>query len=311
MMQIKCEMCGSSDLVKENSLYVCKHCGMKYSPEEAKKMMVEIEGAVKIDNTEEIANLYVLAKRAKESENYKEAQNYYSQILLKAPTDWEAAFYSLIFDATNCVIAQIAESCDKITLGIPSVIKLVKNTVTDREELKRICNEMANEVNWAVGLFFETAQKHFDYDWHKKEEAESSAVYAAYEFAYELRMAFPNKEYIDSEILCIKQAMLMQSRMYTCDAKHREIYINNARYLKQYCPSYEVPLIGGVTTQQIESGLSVEEIEAAYIKDCKEIEEQTKAEDEKSKKKFWTIVIVIAVVMYILGRLGIGLLLGF
>ena len=54
---IVCEMCGSNDVIKKDGLYVCQHCGTKYDPEEAKKLMVEI----KIDNSAKIQNLYQLA----------------------------------------------------------------------------------------------------------------------------------------------------------------------------------------------------------------------------------------------------------
>lgn len=41
MKQLTCEMCGSTDLTKQDGVFVCQTCGTKYSVEEAKKMMVE------------------------------------------------------------------------------------------------------------------------------------------------------------------------------------------------------------------------------------------------------------------------------
>lgn len=41
MKQLTCEMCGSTDLIKQNGVFVCQSCGTKYSVETAKKMMVE------------------------------------------------------------------------------------------------------------------------------------------------------------------------------------------------------------------------------------------------------------------------------
>ena len=41
MKQLTCQMCGSTDLMKQNGVFVCQTCGMKYSVEEAKKMMIE------------------------------------------------------------------------------------------------------------------------------------------------------------------------------------------------------------------------------------------------------------------------------
>ena len=46
MKQLTCEMCGSTDLIKQDGVFVCQTCGCKYSVEEAKKMM--IEGTVEV-----------------------------------------------------------------------------------------------------------------------------------------------------------------------------------------------------------------------------------------------------------------------
>ena len=85
MQAIKCEMCGSTDFVKQDGLFVCQHCGAKYTVEEAKKLMVE--GTVKIDTTEKLDNLRVLAERARATGNTAKAQEYYEQILLEDPED--------------------------------------------------------------------------------------------------------------------------------------------------------------------------------------------------------------------------------
>lgn len=39
MKQLTCEMCGSKDFVKEDGLFVCQSCGIKYTIEEAKKLI--------------------------------------------------------------------------------------------------------------------------------------------------------------------------------------------------------------------------------------------------------------------------------
>ena len=43
MKAMVCEMCGSTELVKQNGMYVCQYCGTKYSVEEAKKLRCEYE----------------------------------------------------------------------------------------------------------------------------------------------------------------------------------------------------------------------------------------------------------------------------
>ena len=81
MKQLTCEMCGSTDLVKQDGVFVCQSCGTKYSVEEAKKMMVEgtvdVSGStVKIDTSDELENLYQIARRAKNEKNAENAAKY-------------------------------------------------------------------------------------------------------------------------------------------------------------------------------------------------------------------------------------------
>ena len=58
---LTCEMCGSTELIKQNGVFVCQACGTKYSLEEAKKMMVEgtvnVSGTVKIDMSDKLKRL--------------------------------------------------------------------------------------------------------------------------------------------------------------------------------------------------------------------------------------------------------------
>lgn len=85
MKPLTCEMCGSTNLLKQDGVFVCQSCGTKYSVEEAKKMMVEgtvaVEGTVKIDTSSELKNLYEIARRAKDMENAENAEKYYDMIL--------------------------------------------------------------------------------------------------------------------------------------------------------------------------------------------------------------------------------------
>ena len=108
MKPLVCEMCGSHDVVKQNGVFVCQHCGTKYSVEEAKKMMVE--GTVKIDNSDKFNNLYHLAKRARLENDEVNAAKYYSMVLENDPTNWEASFYSVYFSAIQTNIVGISSA---------------------------------------------------------------------------------------------------------------------------------------------------------------------------------------------------------
>lgn len=85
MKAITCEMCGSTNLIKEDGVFVCQSCGTKYSVEEAKKMMIEgtvsVKGSVMIDNTRLIENYLVIASNASQAGNYTEAESYCNKII--------------------------------------------------------------------------------------------------------------------------------------------------------------------------------------------------------------------------------------
>lgn len=78
-----CELCGSNDIVKENGLFVCQHCGTKYTADEARKLM----GTVKIDRMEEFnkyrqaGNTYIV------NGDFESAYEYFSKALEIVPDD--------------------------------------------------------------------------------------------------------------------------------------------------------------------------------------------------------------------------------
>lgn len=129
MKQLTCEMCGSTDLLKQDGVFVCQTCGTKCSIEEAKKMMVEglvdVSGStVKVDASTKLKNLYTLARRAKDNDNIRDAAKYYHEIMLEDPNSWEAVFYSAYFKALDCKISQISSAILSVgnTMGTVSVM---------------------------------------------------------------------------------------------------------------------------------------------------------------------------------------------
>ena len=99
MKRLVCEMCGGTNLIKQDGVYVCESCGTKYSVEEARKMLVEVEGTVdvsgstvKIDRSGEMEQLRNLMIHAFDSSNYEEALSYATRILEIDSTDYLAHY---------------------------------------------------------------------------------------------------------------------------------------------------------------------------------------------------------------------------
>ena len=108
MKKIMCEMCASNDLVKQDGYYVCQYCGMKYSFDEAKKMMidgtVDVKGTVKVDNSPFVEKYLANARRAKEKEDWEEVEKYYNMVEQNDPTNIEAIFYSAYGKAKSALV---------------------------------------------------------------------------------------------------------------------------------------------------------------------------------------------------------------
>lgn len=97
MKQLRCEMCGSSDLIKQDGVFVCQSCGCKYSVEEARKMMVEgvveVTGTVKVDSSDRIDNMLINAKRAFSDRKFAEAEKLFGLVLNEDPENATAILY--------------------------------------------------------------------------------------------------------------------------------------------------------------------------------------------------------------------------
>lgn len=167
MKALTCEMCGSTNLIKEGGVFVCQSCGTKYSVEEAKKMMVEgtvdVKGTVKVDTSDELKNLYEIARRAKDSDNSENATKYYDMILVKDPSSWEANFYVVYYKAMSCTIGQIVSAGNSVMNCLPSVIDLVESNVAENEkenvfkEIQARCSIIAHMLsNAAESTYLDT-----------------------------------------------------------------------------------------------------------------------------------------------------------
>ena len=105
MKKIVCELCDSTEFIKEGGYFVCQGCGTKYSLMEAKSLMREVEGEVSpaVESTDtnvpavnpkqaQIDNLLVLAVNAHEARNFQEAENFSNQIIALDSTAYKAWF---------------------------------------------------------------------------------------------------------------------------------------------------------------------------------------------------------------------------
>ena len=132
MKRLTCEMCGSTDLLKQDGVFVCQSCGCKYSVEEARKMIVEgtveVAGTVKVDDTSKIQNYLDLSQNAYDSGNGQSAFDYANKALEIAPQNsraWIAKMKAIEY------IGTLGE------LKLMEVVEAGKNAVAFAEEASK------------------------------------------------------------------------------------------------------------------------------------------------------------------------------
>lgn len=142
MKQIKCELCGGSELIKQDGVYVCQHCGTKYSSDEAKKLMVDVTGPIKIDDSNKLQNLIELEKRYIDNKQYEEASDYCSKILELDPHNWQILFDKGMSSLLKTELSQTSFSKNK-SYFTDALNELEK---TDIPEKKQAITDLANKI---------------------------------------------------------------------------------------------------------------------------------------------------------------------
>lgn len=165
-MALTCELCGGSDFVKQDGMFVCQGCNSKYSVEEARKLMGVSGGdgptVVKVDQSGELANLYELARRAKKDLNSEKAGRYYDQIIVKDPHSWEANFYTVYYQSMQCKIAEIQSAAIRMSNCEDTVLELIRDYVEDPAEKKRAVDEIGAKLIEISRMLFNAAKNHYD-----------------------------------------------------------------------------------------------------------------------------------------------------
>ena len=165
MKQLTCEMCGSTELVKKDGVFVCQSCGTKYSVEEAKKMMIEgpvdVQGTVKVDTSDKVKNLYKMARRAKDDNNAELAAKYYEMITFENPDDWESLFYFKYFKTKDTNLRDMDNSVIRLSNSLDSIFALICNGEKAADEKWDIAKEIIARIDSLCDSFLYWAKSHY------------------------------------------------------------------------------------------------------------------------------------------------------
>ncbi|MBQ9557510.1 MAG: hypothetical protein IJU94_02785 [Clostridia bacterium] len=160
IISLNCPNCGAQFNMDDSREFgYCNVCGSKVMID---RMVVEHTGHVKIDSTDELNNLYVLARRARDDGNSTNAQKYYEQIIIKAPSDWEANFYTVYYQSMNCKIAEIGLAAIRMTNCESTVFNLIKNNIHDYSEKKKAVEQVVAALISISLMLFSSYKEFYD-----------------------------------------------------------------------------------------------------------------------------------------------------
>lgn len=85
MQAIKCEVCGSPEIVKQNDFFVCQFCGCKYTPEQVRNLI-----GVVIDKGNDYQDSFKAGMKALDNEDWRSASGFFKMALDAKPSDAKA-----------------------------------------------------------------------------------------------------------------------------------------------------------------------------------------------------------------------------
>ena len=163
MKQLTCEMCGSTDLIKEDSVFVCQSCGCKYSVEEAKRLMIEgtvdVQGTVKVDNSAFVEKYLANARRALGKDDWEEVERYYNMVEQNSPSNMEAVFFSsfgkAMLSLTDSEYYKRQQKFDVLNKSISVINDYYEETTEDKEKVLRQISDAIGKM-YAVTFVYNT-----------------------------------------------------------------------------------------------------------------------------------------------------------
>lgn len=150
MAIISCPECGKQ--VSDRAVS-CPNCGYPISSAPAV--------VPQVNTSSETDRLLIYARRARESADSRNAKKYYDQILDRDPGNWEAIFYSVYFEATECKIMHISSAANSVANCIFSTFAAISDLKDDRKETEAL-NTVITSALVIAAMFVSSAVSHYN-----------------------------------------------------------------------------------------------------------------------------------------------------
>ena len=269
MKQLTCEMCGGTDLIKQDGVFLCQNCGMKYSVEEAKKMMIEgtvdVQGTVKVDNSAFVEKYLANARRARQKEDWEETEKYYNMVEQNDPTNIEAIFYSSYGKAKTSLTNDDIYKRKAVFKVLQNCVSIIDDNYTiekEEEELQIIEQITVDIINMASSNYVYTEWTTQYGTVTNKGETEALFITLSNEYAISLQNIIA--KYEPSERHRIKTVYLMVIKIYEflrdnttgLDVQTKNLcnqgIVEMHTEIKKFEPNHEVPVFETIQEPSIQ-----------------------------------------------------------
>lgn len=274
MKQLTCEMCGSTDLMKQDGVFVCQSCGCKYSVEEAKRMMIEgsvdVSGStVKVDNSAFVERYLQNARRAKQKEDWEETEKYYNLVEQNDPTNIEAIFYSAYGKAKTSLTDSDIYKRQAVFKVLQNCVSIIDDNYSiDKEaEEKPIIEQITTDIiTMACSNYVYTEWKDGYGNVTKTNKGETEALFIALSDEHARSLKNIIAKYEASEQHKVKYIYLLIIKIYEFQRDHMGLNVQSKNLcnqqivemhteIKKFEPDHEIPVFE--TIQEASGGCYV------------------------------------------------------
>lgn len=153
MKKLTCEICGGTDMLKEDDFIVCQDCGCKYTVEDAQDLLSE---EVSEDTPRNMEKCLELARRAVKKGDWSDAEDYYEVIEQNEPENIEAIFYLAYADCMQINVFSsigITISFNSFESALESIIDIVSsaNIYENMPMLRQMNDELYGITSIEIG----------------------------------------------------------------------------------------------------------------------------------------------------------------
>ena len=217
-------MCGCTELIKENDIYICTACGCKYTLDDYLESGTKLIGSVRIDTTEEEENIIKAIRYNYGKHNYVEVLNLCTKALSKNPSISEVLLYKGLTILRGCLLTDCVETIyikkgtECLDFALTLLIEEVKEFSNLKSPAKKFCRLMTifYENCSAYASIFPQLIRYF------QENKNQSGINNIYNWcrSFSVKILNTTKQYINNDILIVEELVLLS---WVCRASIRYV----------------------------------------------------------------------------------------